>query len=694
MKKILALILVLMLFCLSVPAMAAEKTVFKLDSANKQVFVGETVQMALIRQGAAEAEGTVTYSSSNEKRASVDANGLVTGLSRGQVTITARLKTDSKTYKATLTVTVAVRADEISVSEDKLTVYAAEDPFVAPLLSADASDASLPVLLLRKGSQQTVSATVLPKEAANRKVTLTVSNEEVVKVKGNVLTPKAPGECVLTIASVQNPEIVKKYRLLVIQPVTKLVVSAEEKSLYVGETLALTADYTPDNASVKDAVWSSGSEKIASVDAWGVVTGRSKGTVTIKAAAADGSGRYGTLKLTVKQQPESITLKESSIVVNVGKQKSLTATVLPASTNDKSKVWTSSDESVAKVNGKGQVTGVAPGVCTITCASKDFPGVYTTASVEVRQPVTKVAFADTSVTFNVGDTCQLFWQTSPANATNPAVTFKTNNSKVATVDADGLLTGHKRGSCTITVTAADGSGKKDTVKVNVLQPVLGVHMENDTLRVGVDERYTARAVMEPEDASNTNMTWYTADPTIATVKGTKNRPVITGHRWGTTTITGVTEDGGYTTAATVNVGNYDKALKITDLYLQDNKIKIVVNNESNMTVTRFSFVIECYDIYNAPLICNENYTHAFYGTYNLTLYEGDNTRHGRFTFNDFIQPAPQIGRVVMRITGYSTDTGYSRDIRSSRQVAMEYVSPSYIGETPTPVPVVTPEPLP
>ena len=145
--------------------------------------------------------------------------------------------------------------------------------------------------------------------------------------------------------------------------------------------------------------------------------------------------------------------------------------------------------------------------------------------------MTKVAFADTEVSFNVNDTCQLFWQTSPANATNPAVTFKTNNAKVATVDENGLMTGHKRGSCTITVTAADGSGKKDTIKVNVLQPVMGVHMENDTLRVGVDENYTARAVLEPSDASNTRMSWTSADTSIATVRGSKNKPTITGQRW-------------------------------------------------------------------------------------------------------------------------------------------------------------------
>ena len=692
MKRKIAVLLALLLACVTLPALA-EQTTFALSKEYNKVFVDDTVQMALNRTGEA-AEGEVTYTSSNEKCATVDERGVVTGLSKGQVTITARLKTDKRTYKTSLTVTVAVKAAEISVTEDNLPLYDAEDPFVAPLLApvedADATAERLPVLVLRMGSQQALKTTVLPTNANDRTVVLSTTDENIVRAQGTTLTPKAVGECDLTIASRQNPEVTKQYHLLVVQPVTKMQLTAAEKTTIVGGTLPLTVAYSPENASIKAVTWQSGNEKVATVDDSGVVTGVSKGTATIKATAADGSKRTATFQVTVQQQPEAITLKETGVVVNVGSYKTLTATVLPANTNDKTVTWVSSDEGVATVNAKGRVTPVAPGTCVITCRSKNFPAVSATATVEVRQLVTKITFADKDVSFNVGDTCQLFWQTAPANATNPALIFRSSNEKIATVNDDGVVTGLKRGSCTITATAADGSNKKATVKISVLQPVLGVHMENDTIRVGVGESYTGRAVLEPSDASNTAMSWTSADTSVATVKGSRNKPTVTGKRWGTTTITGVTQDGGYTTTATVNVGDYDKALKITDLYLSGNKIKIVVNNESNMTVTRFSFIIECYDIYDAPLSCSENGAHTFYGSYSLTLYEGDSTEHGRFYFGNFVQPEAQIGRVVMRITGYSTDTGYSRDIRTDRQPVMEYCSSSFVGATPTPVPVVTP----
>ncbi|MGN0762097.1 MAG: Ig-like domain-containing protein [Aristaeellaceae bacterium] len=692
MKRIIAVLLALLLAGLTLPAMA-EQTTFALKKENNKVFVGETVQMALNRTGEAE-EGEVTYTSSNEKCATVDAQGVVTGLSKGQTTITARLQKDKRVYKSSLTVTIAVKAAEISVTEDNLPLYDAEDPLIAPLLApveaTEPPEEMLPVLVLRMGSQQAVKATVLPTNANDRAVVLTTTDESIVRAQGTTLTPKAVGECDLTIASRQNPEVTKQYHLLVVQPVTKMQLTAPQKTTIIGGTLPLSVTYSPENASIKAVTWSSGNEKAAMVDENGVVTGVGKGTATIKATAADGSKRTATFQVTVQQQPESITLKDTSAVVNVGSYKTLTATVLPANTNDKAVTWASSDEKVATVSAKGRVTPVAPGTCVITCRSKNYSEVYATATVEVRQLVTKITFADKDVSFNVGDTCQLFWQISPANATNTALTFKSSNEKIATVNDSGLVTGLKKGSCTITATAADGSGKKATVKISVLQPVIGVHMENDTIRVGVDESCTVRAVLEPSDASNTAMSWTSADTSVATVKGSRNKPTVTGKRWGTTTITGVTQDGGYTTTATVNVGDYDKALKLTDLYLSNNKIKIVVNNESNMTVTRFSFIIECYDNYDAPLPCSENGAHTFYGSYSLTLYEGESTEHGRFYFGNYVQPEEPIGRVVMRITGYSTDTGYSRDIRTDRQPVMEFCSSSFVGATASPVPVVTP----
>lgn len=680
MKKKMAFILVLLLCCITLPALA--DNVCKFDRSVTTLFEGETLQTALILSGTPES-GDVTYSSGAESIATVDANGLVTGLKKGSVTITARVKTEKSTFKATIQLKVLRKVETIQVKENRLNLLSSADPLVAPLLTLAQGEAQEEkVLVLRMGSEPSIQATCSPESASDRRFALASSDESVVKVSGANLRPKAPGECIITVYSQQNPEVSVSYRTLVVQPVNQVKVNAETKTTFVGGKLQLTPAYAPENASIKAVTWSSANEKVATVDANGLVTGLAKGSAAIKATAVDGSGRNGSITITVQQQPQSISLSESNLVVNMGSYRTLKATVLPNHTNNKKVMWSSSDESVAVVNSSGRITPVSVGSCTITCRSEDFPMVYATAKVKVNQPATKVSFAEDSVALDVHTSIQMFWEVAPFNVTDSSVTFSSNKEAIATVDAKGLVTGHKRGECYITIKTADGSNKTDRVKVRVMQPVEGVHMKNDTLSVGVDESIRATAVLEPADASNTNMTWYSADPTIATVKGSSTRPTIRGYRWGNTIITGITEDGGYTTTATVNVGNYDKALKITDLYLLDNRIKIVVNNESNMNIVRFYYTIHCYDALGNPMVCHENGGSSFDGSYRYTLYEGDNTTHGRFNFGDFLQPEQPIARVTMQITGYSTDEGFYRDIRESRQVVVEYTTADYIGQQP------------
>lgn len=63
-----------------------------------------------------------------------------------------------------------------------------------------------------------------------------------------------------------------------------------------------------------------------------------------------------------------ITLSQSSMTIHIGDEKQqLTATLTPADSKDKV-LWSSSDEAVATVNSKGQVTAVGAGTCTITAS--------------------------------------------------------------------------------------------------------------------------------------------------------------------------------------------------------------------------------------------------------------------------------------------------------------------------------------
>lgn len=672
------LILLVLAFSLTMTA-SAETTSFAFDKTTVQLFEGETLATVLTRSGDA-AEGEVTYTSSAPRNATVDASGVVTGLQKGRTTITATLKTDKRSFRATIGLTIARKVTSLEVDESKLSTYAADDPAVSSLLTQTVPEgARVLVLPLAKTQKLTISA--LPKDANDRSVTVTSDNTVIVSNAGTVtLRANALGECNVTIASVQNPEITQVYHVLVVQPVSKLTASVDAAKLFIGQTTQVSVAYTPDTATVKEATYASKNPKIAVVDENGVVTALSKGTATIEVTAADGSAKKTSVRVVVKQQPEGISLNKTDLTINVGKTARLSASVTPASTNDKSVVWTSSDESIATVTSTGTVKALTPGVCTITCASRDFPTITATATVQVQQPVTRVAFTEKSISFDVNTTFQSYYEIEPSTATNQGVTFSSSNEKIATVDQNGVITGHMKGTCTITVKTTDGSKRKGTMKVSILQPVTGVHMSKAEYRVGIDESTRIRAILEPTNASNTNMSWSIADTSIATVRGGSNRPLITGKSWGTTTITGTTEDGGYTTSATIHAGNYDKAVVITDLYVSDNKIKIVAKNKSDMNITKFFFTVTCYDMLGNPAVCNTDGSALFTGSYRYTLYEGDSTTHGRFTFDNYVDPDVALGRVTITLTGYRTDDGYSRDIAPEKQTVVEYINPLYTGE--------------
>ena len=125
----------------------------------------------------------------------------------------------------------------------------------------------------------------------------------------------------------------------------------------------------------------------------------------------------------------------------------------------------------------------------------------------------------------------------------------------------------------------------------------------------------------------------------------------------------------------------------TDLYLQDNQIRISVLNESNMTITRFYFLIELQDLNGNPLPCTTTGTNVFEGSYGYDLLEGDATRHGRFSFYSFVQPQQEIGRVIMTLTGYRTDEGMSWNMELENRPVAEYLSPNLILPEPEPMPV-------
>ena len=560
----------------------------------------------------------------------------------------------------------------LELNTAKIPIYGEKDPYIAEMrFSTVEWNDGLPVLAVpvKKGYQ--LKATVLPKSTPNRKVAFSSADETVLRVQNNTITGVQPGETMLTISSVQNPAVALRYHVLVYQPVSRMAVTAPEKSVPVGGIITLKAEITPANATSQRVNWSSSDERIARVDSLGNVTGTGKGTARIIATAADGSGIRANISLRVTQTAESIQLDHSEATVAAGKSVVLKATVMPANTDDKTLVWSSSDPGIATVNKQGRVTGVALGQCEITCTSQSSGKVQAKATVQVQQPVKKITFGNAPAVY-VNEPVKLSWTVEPASASNPAVQLTSGNPVILTVAHDGTITGLKAGETYISAASTDGTNCRARVKVKVTEHVRGVRMLRHTAYIGVKETATTGAEIEPKTAGNRNMTWTSGDPSVATAEPVKKQPYrirITGVREGDTMITGVTEDGGYTASIQVRVGDWDHMVRLMDAYVRGADVYLTVRNISDMNLSHIVAEVSVFDADGNPVPCNsKNDSNTFSVTHKKNLKPGTSTKESDWQYVDFKLPdSPTVAEYVVKITQYQIENDWVKNVRKKYQ---------------------------
>lgn len=166
-----------------------------------------------------------------------------------------------------------------------------------------------------------------------------------------------------------------------------------------------------------------------------------------------------------------VSLNKNATTIAIGASETLTATITPANADNQAVTWSSDNTAIASVDQNGKVTGVSAGTATITVTTQD-GNKTATCTVTVPDPsadpvaVTGVSLNKTSTSLTVGATETLTATVAPANATNQAVTWSSNNTAVASVDQNGKVTAVAAGTATITVTTADGN-KTATCTVTV-----------------------------------------------------------------------------------------------------------------------------------------------------------------------------------------------------------------------------------
>lgn len=262
-----------------------------------QVNVGATAETAATYESKQEADSAAqqaaadkidwTWEIGDDSIASVDANGVITGIKGGN-TIVTLTSADGK-FSAKCPVTVnqplkAIKMDDIALETNGHT-------------------------------SETVAYTLEPADTTEDDVTLSVADESIAKLEGNKLVAVSDGSTKITATS----GIVKtSAKVTVTTKVEQIALSKTEGVLTVGNSVTITATVTPDNATNATVNWTSSDEKVATVDSNGKVTAVAVGNATIKATSESDGDVSADYALTVNKAAAKPATRYSGTTSSAG----------------------------------------------------------------------------------------------------------------------------------------------------------------------------------------------------------------------------------------------------------------------------------------------------------------------------------------------------------------------------------------
>ncbi len=356
--------------------------------------------------------GTITYNSSNPNVATINASGTITGKTPGTAKITASVTVNGQVLQATCNVTVSTPT--ISLNQSKATVK------------------------LKK----TATLSVVRKNFTGGTVSFTSSNKQIATVNNSgVVTGVAPGTAKIT-ATITVNGIKLQATCNVTVPKPSISLNKSKATLKIKKTLNLSV--TRKNFTGGTVTYKSSKTNVATVSKNGVVTGKNPGTTKITATVkVHGLTLTSTCNVTVSKP----TLNYTSYCLWVKEG----VTLKPQNSSGKV-TWKSSNTKVATVDSKGRVVGKKKGNATITCKVN---GVTLTSKIKVVNP--SLSHSSMTLTKHFSDTIYIYGHSQKG-------TFKSSNTKVATVNSKGKVTAKGNGKATITV-VTDGVTLKCKVTV-------------------------------------------------------------------------------------------------------------------------------------------------------------------------------------------------------------------------------------
>ena len=294
----------------------------------------------------------------------------------------------------------------------------------------------------QKGVQ--LSSNVSP-SGANAGIKWTSSNPEIASVDENgYVRLNSMGKCVITAETVNG----KKAQVTVSGSyAAKTLELTAPEEMAVGESIKLFPVITPDEAAQDGVTWTSSKEKVVSVSENGEITANRVGKAIITATA--NSGIKAEVEIDVYLPVQSVEIR-NTFSIKPGETKQLIVRVNPREAKYKDITFISLNPEIATVDKDGFVTGVAPGTVAIIASASN--GVSAHQTLEVKPvKLESIALASYFKTMTIGESTAISPIFTPKQATQTNLTYGTDNSLVAKVDENGIVTAVGEGRCVITV---------------------------------------------------------------------------------------------------------------------------------------------------------------------------------------------------------------------------------------------------
>ena len=406
-------------------------TSISLNKTSTTLNKGSSETLTVTRTPSSVSYPTISWTSSNTGVATVDANGKVTAVGNGTATITAKT-TDGTNISKTCTVTVRTPVTGVTVSPTTLT--------------------------LNVGGTYTLAKTISPSGASNQNVTWSTNNTAVATVDSSgKVTAVGKGTCTITCTSSENSNYKGTCAVTVNQQATGITIVPGSKQILLGTPKTNIFDYSK---WVSNGIYSDGAH--VSFNNYGFTLTSTRND-SFTSGYHMGANATDSQKSIVDKYGFSVTAgKTYTFAVDVN-QNSANNSELFVFWYNSSKGYIS--HNAESITGSGTLiySKQAPSGAAYACIRLDnntsgYTNLYTNIRIQEND-------SDVSA---VGQ-CYVYAKVLPYNVTNENYTLTSNNTSVATVSNNGLITAVSAGTATITATSADGSHKA-TCTITVVSP--------------------------------------------------------------------------------------------------------------------------------------------------------------------------------------------------------------------------------